>query len=116
LTCFHPDAHPKRIERGASRESAKIEIETQTLQAVYEKIELPKTVPIVTQIRQYGGECPHCEKQYIAAVTVGIEQGSPFGKSVESLATYLRHSHAISYERLSQMMEKYMVSRSLRVG
>jgi transposase len=81
-----------------------VEIETQTLQAIYEKIELPKIVPIVTQIRQYGGECPHCKKQYIAAVPVGMEQGSPFGKSVESLATYLRYSHAISYERLSQMM------------
>jgi transposase len=82
-----------------------VEIESQKVQAVYEKIELPKIVPIVTQVRQqYGGECPHCEKKYVAAVPVGMEQGSPFGKSIESLATYLRYSHFISYERLSQMM------------
>ena len=33
-----------------------------------------------------------------------MEQGSPFGKSNETLAVYLRYSHAISYERLSQTM------------
>lgn len=81
-----------------------VEIETQRLQAVYEKIELPKIVPIVTQIRQYGGECPHCEKKYVAGVPVGMEQGSPYGKSIETLAVYLRYSDFISYERLSQMM------------
>jgi len=76
----------------------------QHLHAVYEKIELPKIVPIVTQIRQYGGKCSNCEKSYVSAVPVGMEQGSPFGRSIESLATYLRYSHAISYERMSQIM------------
>ncbi|MBG1264307.1 transposase [Nostoc commune] len=34
---------------------------------------------------------------------LGIEPGSPFGSSIQSLATYLRYIHAISYERLSQL-------------
>jgi transposase len=102
------DSEPSQIIIAQSKVcphcQSEVEIETQTLQKVYEKIELPKIVPIVTQIRQYGGECPHCEKKYVATVPVGMEQGSPFGKSIETLAVYLRYSHAISYERLSQMM------------
>lgn len=33
----------------------------------------------------------------------GMEAGTPFGPSVQALATYLRYSHAISYERLSAL-------------
>jgi len=82
----------------------RVEAEDQKLQSVYEKVELPKIEPIVTQIQQYGGKCPNCQKSYDAPVPDGMEQGSPFGKSIESLATYLRYSHAISYERMSQLM------------
>ena len=46
---------------------SEVEMESQTVQAVYEKIELPKIVPIVTQVRQYGGECPHCVQKYVAS-------------------------------------------------
>ena len=35
---------------------------------------------------------------------VGLEPGSPFGNSVASMVSYLRYSHGISYERLSQLM------------
>jgi transposase len=83
-----------------------VEIEAQKLEAVYEKIELPKIVPIVTQVHRYGGKCPHCEAKYVAPVPVGMEPRSPFGKSIEILATYLRYSHAISYERMTQLMKE----------
>jgi len=32
-----------------------------------------------------------------------MEPGSPFGASIQALATYYRYTHAISYERLSRM-------------
>jgi len=32
-----------------------------------------------------------------------MEPGTPFGASIEGLATYLRYTHAISYERLSAL-------------
>jgi transposase len=35
-----------------------------------------------------------------------MEPGSPFGKSIEQIATYCRYSHAISYQRLSRMMSE----------
>jgi transposase len=72
-------------------------------QAVYDKIEVPPITPIVTRVEQYGGQCPHCGQLYVAPVPVGMEPGTPFGASIESLATYLRYTHAISYARLSAL-------------
>ena len=37
----------------------------------------------------------------MAPVPVGMEPGTPFGASIQGLATYLRYTHAISYERLA---------------
>jgi transposase len=75
----------------------------QHLHAVYDKIEIPPVKPIVTRVEQYGGHCSHCGKGYISPVPVGMEGSSPFGESVQGLATYFRYTHAISYERLSQL-------------
>ena len=75
----------------------------QHLHAVYDKIELPPITPIVTRVEQHGGQCPHCGQRYVAPVPVGMEPGTPFGASFESLATYLRYTHAISYARLSAL-------------
>jgi transposase len=33
-----------------------------------------------------------------------MEPGTPFGPSIQSLATYLRYTHAISYERLAALL------------
>jgi transposase len=75
----------------------------QSLFAVYDKIEIPPVKPIVTRVEQYGGHCHHCGKDYVSPVPRGYEGGSPFGKSVETLATYYRYTHVLSYERLSQL-------------
>ena len=71
--------------------------------AVYDKIELPPIQPIVTRVEQHAGQCPHCGQSYVAPVPVGMEPGTPFGASIEGLATYLRYTHAISYARLSAL-------------
>ena len=76
----------------------------QSLQAVYDKIELPPVKPIVTRVEQYGGRCAGCGQLYVAPVPAGMEPGTPFGSTVQSLATYLRYTHAISYERLSALL------------
>jgi transposase len=81
--------------------------------AVYDKIELPPVKPIVTRVEQYAGQCPHCGQFYVAPVPVGLEPGTPFGASIQSLATYLRYTHAISYVRLSALfIQVYGVSIS----
>lgn len=76
----------------------------QQLRARYDKIELSPIAPHVTRIERYGGHCTQCQQTFVASVPVGLEPGSPFGQSVESLVTYLRYNHAISYQRLSQMI------------
>lgn len=90
-----------------------VERSAQRLSGIYERIELPQITPHVTRVERYGGICQGCQKAYEAPVPVGLAPGSPFGMSVASLVTYLRYSHAISYQRLSQMMrELYGLSLS----
>lgn len=76
----------------------------QKLTALYEKIEIPTIKPIFTRIERYGGHCHCCHQNYLSPVPLGMEQGSPFGDTIISLITYLRYTHAISYQRLSQML------------
>jgi transposase len=71
--------------------------------AVYDKIELPPIRPMVTRVEQHAGQCPHCGQSYVAPVPVGMESGTPFGASIQSLATYLRYTHAISDARLAAL-------------
>jgi transposase len=75
----------------------------QSLQAVYNKIELPPVKPIVTRVEPYGGCCAGCGQPYVAPVPAGMAPGTPFGASIQGLATYLRYTHAISDERLSAL-------------
>lgn len=85
---------------------AEVEPSTQRLSGIYERIELPPITPHITRVERYGGTCPCCQQTYQAPVPVGLEPGSPFGNSIASLVTYLRYSHAISYQRLSQLMSE----------
>jgi transposase len=80
-----------------------VQADAQHPHAVYDKIELPSVKPLITRVEQPGGQCPPCGQPYVAAVPVGLEPGTPFGASIEGLATYLRYTHAISYERLSAL-------------
>lgn len=90
-----------------------VELSTQHLSGIYERIDLPQITPHITRVERYGGICQCCQQVYEAPVPVGLEPGSPFGTSVASLVTYLRYSHAISYQRLSQLMsELYGLSLS----
>jgi len=81
-------------------------VNPQKLHALYEKIEIPEVKPLVTQVQQYGDHCPHCHKDYVSPVPSGLEAGSPFGNSIQTLATYFRYAHAISYNRLSSLFKE----------
>src|SRR5438045_3105311 len=70
----------------------------------YDRIEIPEIVPDVTQVRLHGGVCPCCTRRFTAAPPAGLEPGSPFGPNLRAFAIYLRFAHAISLERLSQLM------------
>jgi transposase len=72
--------------------------------AVYEKIELPEIKPVITRITQLECTCTHCGTRTLAVAPIGLEPGSPYGMSIQSLLTTLRFQHAISYRRLSAVM------------
>lgn len=76
----------------------------QYLVGQYDKIDLPSIEPIVTQVKRYGGVCPHCEQYYEAPVSRELEPGSPFGPNICALIFYLRYTSAISYGRLRRLM------------
>lgn len=102
---LHPNPDRQIHARARSCPHCGLEVsqEEQHLHAVYDKIEIPPVKPMVTRVHQYGGHCPHCDHDYVSPVPVGMEPGTPFGTSVQSLATYFRYAHAIGYERLSAM-------------
>ncbi len=99
----HPDQTIIAQVKNCPQCGEKVTAATQKLQSVYEKIELPPIRPIITRIERYGGQCACCQTEYVAPVPLGMEPGSPFGSSIQSLVTYLRYTHAISYERLSSI-------------
>jgi transposase len=70
----------------------------------FDKIELPKVVPVVTRVELYAGHCQACGSTTLAPLPEGLEQGSPFSINIVALALYLRFTHAISYRRLTRLM------------
>jgi transposase len=60
----------------------------QRLHSRYDRIELPEVMPIVTRVERYQGQCGACGTDSIAPVPEHLAPGSPFGQSIESLATY----------------------------
>jgi transposase len=90
-----------------------VQVHEQHPHAVYDTIELPPITPIVTRVEQHGGPCPHCGQLCVAPVPGGMAPGAPFGTSIETLATYLRSTHAISDAQLSALFTQvYGVSIS----
>jgi transposase len=79
---------------------------SQTPQQVYERIELPPVRPDVTQVRLFGGRCACCGERVTAEAPAGLEQGSPFGRSIAAMVVYLHYAHAIGMERLAVLMDE----------
>jgi transposase len=76
----------------------------QTLDARYDKIDLPEVRPMVTRVERYAGRCQCCNRTTLAAVPAGLEPGTPFSINIVALAMYLRFVHAVSYKRLSRLL------------
>jgi len=76
----------------------------QTLDARYDKIDLPRVRPVVTRVERYAGHCRCCGASTLAAVPEGLEPGTPFSPNIVALAMYLRFVHAVSYQRLTRLL------------
>ena len=75
-----------------------------TLAARFDKIDLPKVVPVVTRVERYAGQCRRCGATTLAPLPEGLEPGTPFGLNIVALALYLRFAHHVSYRRLTRLM------------
>jgi transposase len=78
----------------------------QTPHGVYDRIELPPSVPDVTRVRLFGGRCACCGRRVVASAPPGLEPGSPFGKSIAALVVYLHYAHAIGLARLKVLLDE----------
>src|SRR3954463_11010389 len=75
-----------------------------TLATRFDKIDLPKVVPVVTRVERYAGHCRDCGATTLAPLPEGLEPGTPFSLNIVALAMYLRFVHHVSYRRLSRLM------------
>ena len=98
--CETPDHTHVAVADVCPHCSAAVTADDQTLQQLYDRIEIPPIKPVVTQVRRHGGVCPCCQKKFLAPVPKGLEPGSPFGSSVVALAVDFHHNQAVSFERL----------------
>ena len=69
----------------------------------YDRIEIPRIEPDVTQVSLYGGVCPGCSRRFKAEPPEGLEPGSPFGPNLRAFAIYLRSVQNIPLARLSDV-------------
>src|SRR3982750_2585774 len=74
------------------------------LETRFDKIDLPKVVPVVTRVERYAGHCRGCGATTLAPLPEGLEPGTPFSLNIVALAMYLRFTQAISYRRLSRLL------------
>ena len=74
------------------------------LTARFDKIDLPKVVPVVTRVEHYAGHCRGCGATTLAPLPEGLEPGTPFSLNIVALAMYLRFAHHVSYRRLTRLM------------
>src|SRR5271167_2432422 len=70
----------------------------------YDRIEIPKIEPDVTQVSLYGGVCPGCSKRFKAEPPKGLEPGSPFGPNLRAFVIYLRSVQGIPLARLTDVL------------
>jgi transposase len=70
----------------------------------YDRIEIPKIEPDVTQVSLYGGVCPGCCKRFKAGPPAGLEPGSPFGPNLRAFVIYLRSVQNIPLARLKDVL------------
>ena len=83
---------------GGSLEEAVHQLHTE-----YDKIEIPPIKPKVTRVRLYTCTCKACGVTHKAPAPKGFEEGSPFGRSVEGIMTYMHYGHHVGYKRLTEM-------------
>jgi transposase len=111
----HPGAcrrlcdNPTRVEdvqaQVCSHCAADVSGVAQVATEAYDHVEIPLAPAIVTRVVLRGGTCPCCQKAFKAPPPPDKPPGSPYGPNLRAAVVYLRHAHAISYERLAALLD-----------
>ena len=75
-----------------------------TLDARYDKIDLPQVRPVVTRIERYAGELPLLRHYYTRRRARRARARHALQHQHRGMAMYLRFTHAISYQRLTRLL------------
>ncbi len=100
----HPTA--VRQERVASCPScgAGLEAGAQTPWLIYDHIDLPPILPVITRVELMAGRCACCRRRYRAEAPADMPSGSPFGPGLQALALHLRFTQGIALKRLKRRL------------
>ena len=102
--CANPDVTRNvHVERCAC--GAKLPAAEQVLARAYDHVELPPIKPVTTRINLHCADCPCCGKTTTAEPPADMPPGSPFGRGIVALVTYLHGCQMISYARLAEMLD-----------
>jgi transposase len=77
----------------------------QVVAQAYDHVELPPIKPLTTRINLRSGDCSCCGKTVTAEPPADMPPGSPFGRGIVALVTYLHGCQMVSYARLAEMLD-----------
>ena len=80
-----------------------LEAELFILNSKRQVIEIPPTVPIYEEYRQYACQCPTCNHQQLADFPLGVNAPIQYGSTVETLVGYFSVYQLIPYQRLQRL-------------
>jgi transposase len=102
--CDHPTA--VRRERVASCPGcgAGLEAGAERPWLVYDHIDLPPILPVVTRVELMAGRCACCRRRYRTEAPADMPYGSPFGPGLVALVLHLRFTQAIALKRLKGLL------------
>lgn len=80
-----------------------LEAELFILNSKRQVIEIPPTVPIYEEYRQYACQCPTCNHQQLADFPLGVNAPLQYGSTVETLVGYFSVYQLIPYQRLQRL-------------
>jgi transposase len=71
----------------------------------YDHVEIPLAPVVITRVILRRGTCPCCRTAFKAEPPPGMQPGSPFGENLRATVVHLRQCHAVSYERLTAVLD-----------
>jgi len=103
--CDHPTAVKDMRATTCPHCAADLSGVEQSAGETYDHVEIPLAPAVITRVILRRGTCPCCRQAFKAEPPLGMEPGSPFGENLRATVVHLRQCHAVSYERLTSVLD-----------